>query len=163
RGLLCHCAHANGTRLATLVAVSSSFVSRPARVVPGRRYALSRFAYLGRQRGEAGRGSPSAPPPVILHGGPGAAPLRPPAAGAAGATAEELTQRAGGLPESAVTGVVALLLRAGLLGEAGAEEDAATQTWEFHDLLFHARSRTGRSDAPHGATYRMAGRLGPPP
>ena len=44
RGLLCHCAHANGTRLATLVATSSSFVSRPARVVHGRRYVLSRFA-----------------------------------------------------------------------------------------------------------------------
>jgi SagB-type dehydrogenase family enzyme len=160
RGLLCHCAHANGTRLATLVAVSASFVSRPARVVPGRRYVLSRFAYLGRHRGEAVVESPLAPARVILNDGRAAALV---GALAAGAIAEELAQRAGGLPESAVTGVVALLLRAGLLGEPGAEESAATQTWEFHDLLFHARSRTGRSDAPHGATYRMAGRLDPPP
>ena len=29
--------------------------------------------------------------------------------------------------------------------------------------MFHARSRTGRSDAPHGATYRLAARLAPPP
>jgi SagB-type dehydrogenase family enzyme len=36
-------------------------------------------------------------------------------------------------------------------------------TWEFHDLLFHARSRTGRSDARYGTTYRLAGRLPPPP
>jgi SagB-type dehydrogenase family enzyme len=159
RGLLCHCAHANGTRLATLVAIASSFVSRPARVVPGRRYVLSRFAYLGRHRGEAVVESPLAPARVILNDGRAAAAV---GALAAGATVEELAERASGLPESAVTGVIALLLRAGLLGEPSAEEAAATQTWEFHDLLFHARSRTGRSDAPHGATYRMAGRLDPP-
>ena len=28
--------------------------------------------------------------------------------------------------------------------------------WEFHDLLFHTRSRMGRHDEPAGATYRMA-------
>jgi SagB-type dehydrogenase family enzyme len=30
-------------------------------------------------------------------------------------------------------------------------------------LLFHARSRRGRFDAPYGGTYRLAGRLAPPP
>jgi SagB-type dehydrogenase family enzyme len=159
RGLLCHCAQADGTRLATLVPVSSSFVARPARVVPGRRYVLSRFAYLGRPRGEAVVESPLAAARVILDDCRAAALI---GALAVGATGEELAGRDGGLPLGAVAAVLALLLRAGLLGEAGAEEDAA-QTWEFHDLLFHARSRTGRTDAAHGATYRLAGRLDPPP
>src|SRR5262249_30358088 len=57
-----------------------------------------------------------------------------------------------------------LLLRARMLGEAGTEDQApALQTWEFHDLLFHARTRRGRFDAPYGATYRLADRLAPPP
>src|SRR5262249_35356821 len=43
------------------------------------------------------------------------------------------------------------------------EEEAALKTWEFHDLLFHARSRQGRSDARYGGTYRLAGQLEPPP
>src|SRR5262249_22547852 len=37
------------------------------------------------------------------------------------------------------------------------------ETWEFHDMLFHARSRRGRFDAPYGGTYRLADRLAPPP
>jgi SagB-type dehydrogenase family enzyme len=160
RGLLCHCAHANGTRLATLTAVSSSFTAGPARAVPGRRYVLSRFAYLRRSGAEAVLESPLAHARVVLNDGRAAALA---GALAAPATAEELAGRVGGVPADAVAGVLALLLRAGMLAEAGAEEDAALQTWEFHDLLFHARSRQGRSDAPYGGTYRFAGRLEPPP
>jgi SagB-type dehydrogenase family enzyme len=160
RGLLCHSAHANGTRLATLEPVSSSFAARPGQAVPGRRYALSRFAYLRRRGGEAVLESPLAHARVVLNDGRAAALA---GALAAPATAEELAGRVGGLAADAVAGVLALLLRAGLLEEAGAEEDPALQTWEFHNLLFHARCRTGRSDAPFGGTYRFAGRLEPPP
>ena len=91
------------------------------------------------------------------------------AALAAPATAEELATRVGELPADAVPSVLALLLRAGMLAEAGADgtcvedDDPALQTWAFHDLLFHARSRWGRFDAPFGGTYRLAGRLAPPP
>ncbi|MEO1432884.1 MAG: SagB family peptide dehydrogenase [Cyanobacteria bacterium J06633_8] len=31
--------------------------------------------------------------------------------------------------------------------------------WEFHDLLFHNRSRVGRHDNPVGATYRFADKI----
>ena len=43
------------------------------------------------------------------------------------------------------------------------EESSSLKTWEFHDLLFHARTRQGRTDAPFGATYRMVGKLDSPP
>ena len=40
---------------------------------------------------------------------------------------------------------------------------SSRDAWEFHDLLFHARSRQGRCDAPAGATYRLAGQIALPP
>jgi SagB-type dehydrogenase family enzyme len=166
RGLLCRGVHANGTRLATLVAVSASFVAKSVQAVADRRYVLSRFAVLLRLEGEAVVESPLAHARVILNDGRAAALV---GALMAPATAEELTGGVSGLPAEAVTGMLTLLLRAGLLGEAGADgscagdEDPALQTWEFHDLLFHTRSRQGRSDAPCGGTYRLAGRLAPPP
>jgi oxazoline/thiazoline dehydrogenase len=166
RGLLCHGVQAGGARLATLVAFSTSFVPRPVRAAAGRRYVLSRFAGLRRLGGEAVLESPLAHARVVLND-PRAAALV--GALTAPATAEELTGRIVGLAEDAVSGVLTLLLRAGLLGEADAgggcakDEGPGLQTWEFHDLLFHARSRQGRSDAPCGGTYRLAGRLAPPP
>jgi SagB-type dehydrogenase family enzyme len=67
-----------------------------------------------------------------------------------------------------VCALLTLLWQAGMLvevddgGTSTEDNDAALQTWAFHDLLFHARSRIGRFDAPHGATYRLAGSLPPP-
>jgi SagB-type dehydrogenase family enzyme len=159
-GHLCQSAQVNGTRLATLEAVSPSFRSSPARAVAGRRYVLSRFAYLRRAGNEAVLESPRAHARVVLKDSRAAALV---AALATPATADELTGQTDGLPADAIGGVLTVLLRAGLLDEADTEEDAALQTWEFHDLLFHARTRLGRSDAPRGATYRLAGRIPPPP
>jgi SagB-type dehydrogenase family enzyme len=167
RGLLCHCAQTNGTRLATLVPVSSAFVLRLAACSPGRRYVLSRFAYLVRQGSKAVLQSPLAHARILLNDCRAAA-LIGSLAASAPATPEELDGRVSGLPAHAVAGVLSLLLRAGMLDDTGSagtlgEDDSALQTWEFHDLLFHAQSRMGRSDAAHGATYRVAGKVAPPP
>ncbi len=35
--------------------------------------------------------------------------------------------------------------------------------WEFHDLLFHVRSRQGRNPAPVGATYHLVDKVAPEP
>src|SRR5262249_2507910 len=139
---------------------------RPAQVVPGRRYVLSRFAYLRGEGGEAVLESPLAHARVILNDcrtaalvGTLAAPVTP----------EELAARVGEVPADAVLPAFTLLLGAGMLGGAGdggtcvVDQDPALQTWAFHDLLFHARSRKGRFDAPYGGTSRLAGRLAPPP
>jgi SagB-type dehydrogenase family enzyme len=166
RGLLCHAAQANGTRLATLVAVSSAFAAPPVRAVPGRTYVLSRFAHLRGDEGAAVVESPLAHCRVVLNDCRVAALV---AALAAPATAEELATRVDILPADAVLGVITLLLRAGVLGESddgglcAIDRSPALQSWEFHDLVFHARSRAGRSGAAYGATYRLAGRLDPPP
>ncbi|HEY1860473.1 MAG TPA: SagB family peptide dehydrogenase [Gemmataceae bacterium] len=166
RGLLCRFAHADGKRLATLVAVSSSFVARSAQAIPGRRYLLSRFAYVRRDGIEAVLESPLAHARVILNDCRTAALI---GALATPATVEDVAARVCQIPADAVTGICNLLLRAGMLAEVAdggtlaEDHDPALQTWAFHDLLFHARSRSGRFDAPYGATYRMAGRIAPPP
>jgi oxazoline/thiazoline dehydrogenase len=166
RGLLCHSAHASGKRLATLVAISASFVARPARAVPGRCYVLSRFAYLRREGSEAVLESPLAHARLILDDCRTAALV---AALARPITTEELAERLSEIPADAVSSVLTLLLRAGMLAQVGPDgtsdesDDPTLQTWAFHDLLFHARSRLGRFDAPYGGTYRLAGRLDPPP
>jgi SagB-type dehydrogenase family enzyme len=157
-GLLCHVACAGPTRLATLVAVSPNFVSRPDQLVAGRRHVLSRFAYLRRQGTEAVLESPLAHARMILNDCRVAVLV---GALAAPATAAELAERVGALPAEAVASVLTLLLKAGMLDDG--EDASALQTWEFHDLLFHARSRLGRFDAPCGGTFRLVDRLAPPP
>ena len=41
--------------------------------------------------------------------------------------------------------------------ESAEDENPSLRTWEFHDLLFHSRSREGRHDLAIGGTYRFAG------
>jgi oxazoline/thiazoline dehydrogenase len=54
-----------------------------------------------------------------------------------------------------------LFYDAGALSVAD-ENDQALAQWEFHDLLFHARSRTGRHANPYGKTDRFVGKMKPP-
>lgn len=56
-----------------------------------------------------------------------------------------------------------MVVRGDSLDKDALESEASSlEAWEFHDLLFHSRSRRGRSDAPFGGTYRLAHRPPPP-
>jgi SagB-type dehydrogenase family enzyme len=52
------------------------------------------------------------------------------------------------------------LLNSGALLESA---NAELEIWEFHDLLFHSRSRFGRNDRPSGGTFRFIGKIEPYP
>jgi oxazoline/thiazoline dehydrogenase len=161
RGLLSYSVRCGNACLATMIPVSPAFVSGPAHVVVGQRYVLSRFACVRRQGTSAVLESPLAHARIVLHDCRTAALV---GALAASATAEEAAERVGGLDVDAVTRLLSLFLRAGLLNEADNEEHSpALESWEFHDLLFHARTRLGRFDAGYGGTYRFANRVAPPP
>jgi oxazoline/thiazoline dehydrogenase len=166
RGFLCQSVFANGARLATLTALSSSFATSSARIVVGRRHVLSRFAYLRREGNQAALESPLSHVRIMLHDCQAMALV---GAMTTPATIDELTERVGGLPAEAVVGIITLLLRGGMLAEIGIggicteDDEPALQSWAFHDLLFHARSRRGRYDAPYGGTYRLAERRHPSP
>ena len=166
RCLLRLAVHAGGERLATLEPTAPSFVLPPAATLPGRSYVLSRFAWVQRRGEVLALESPLSPARVLLHDPRAAALLH---ALAQPGAAAELAGRVAGLPAEAATPLVGLLAHAGAVcavGEDGltAEDaDPALRCWQFHDLLFHARSRQGRHDGPVGATYPLAGKLDPPP
>lgn len=66
-----------------------------------------------------------------------------------------------------VESTFALLLNLGVLcevltdGSTDEDGDPALRQWEFHDLLFHARSRDGIHGGPTGGTYRFKGQIEP--
>jgi SagB-type dehydrogenase family enzyme len=85
------------------------------------------------------------------------------------ATAHDMAARACDLPTEAVPLLLGILVASAMVDDADAAGSqrrgplSARDSWEFHDLLFHARSRRGRSQAPSGATYRLAGQMELPP
>jgi SagB-type dehydrogenase family enzyme len=130
--------------------------------VPRRRIALSRFAHL---RADAAT--------LVLETplGVGAMRILHPAALAAlsdlASGADAATLIGGAERPADMYAFIELLLSnaaAGLASEGGAaqqDETPVLQHWEFHDLLFHGRSRLGRHDGQMGATFRFLDRLEP--
>ncbi|HET6879347.1 MAG TPA: SagB family peptide dehydrogenase [Pirellulales bacterium] len=130
---------------------------------PGAAYVLSRFTYLHRDGSEMVIESPLAHARIILHDPLAAAVV---VALAAPATIEELGRYACEMPVDAVAALVDALAENCLVDQLSDEPSdnvaSVLETWEFHDLLFHSRSRRGRYDAPFGGTYRLAHRPPPP-
>jgi SagB-type dehydrogenase family enzyme len=166
RGWLARSASESGRRLAMLVPCSPSYLY-PGRLLEAQgRYVLSRFAYLRAVHGQVVLESPLAHASVVLDDGRAAALVhslgRP-------TRALDFAAQAPGLSPDGALQVGELLLNAEMIGEAdeagtaASDRPAALQSWEFHDLLFHARSRAGRHANPVGGTYRFVGRLAPPP
>ena len=164
RGLLCRVVQMDGRRLATLLPTSPNFVLTPLLSYVDRSCLLSRFAYLRREGPAMILESPLAHSRIILDDERTSAVV---GALAKPTTAQELSERVNCLCAEVVRLLMTLLGSAGMIQEIGNDgsegESPALTSWEFHDLLFHARSRKGRCDAPFGATYRLAGRLEPPP
>ena len=153
-------------RLATLIPISPYFEYASGSIAPDRRYLLSRFAYMRTEKGETILESPLSHARVILHDGRAAALVH---ALAQARRVEELGVLVRDLPSWVAPRFMTLLLNSGLLTELGdtgkpvEDENLSLKSWEFHDLLFHSRSREGRHDQAVGATYRFAHQFGPPP
>ncbi len=81
----------------------------------------------------------------------------------------DMTHQFPAIPQESLEMIFVFLLNAGLLSEVDAQgqaqEDAneTLQQWDFHDLLFHARSRNGRTMKGYGGTYRFWGHILPLP
>ena len=126
--------------------------------------ALSRFAYLRRRGNEMVLESPRAGALVRICDPKIAATI------AALSTPRKISwlRRQEGFPG---TELLALLLGCELLfkvdaasdGLRAAEGDSNLVMWDFHDLLFHARSTEGRQSNPLGGLYPHAGVLTPLP
>jgi oxazoline/thiazoline dehydrogenase len=138
---------------ATLVPTSPKFKYKSNCIRPRKRFVLSRFAYCHRIDNQWILESPLSHAVVILHD------IR------AIALLFLLTQpqRPIDIPDlSTKTSMqlFELFYNAGAL--SAVNEKSELQQWEFHDLLFHTRSRTGRHANPYGRTDRFVGKVEPP-
>ncbi|MBI3470937.1 MAG: hypothetical protein HY013_06230, partial [Candidatus Solibacter usitatus] len=125
-------------KLATIEPLIVGFTFAPA-PLPGTPV-LSRFAYLRRIGDATVLESPLSPVRIRLE---------PEAVGAALALST---------PE-----LVEMLLATGFIEDAAASEPGDRLVWEFHDLLFHRRSRHCGDSGQVGGTYRFRDRLEPWP
>ena len=155
-GLLQRSAWSGGRRLATLVPAPPRFAAPPIR---DGRYVLSRFAYLHADGGRSILESPRASGRLLLED-PRAAALvlalsRP-------LSLDELSAPEPGLDVAPLLGLLAgsgMAVAVERDGTSTEDGDPALRSWEFHDLLFHARSRRTSGT---GATFRFLGELPPP-
>ena len=150
--------------LITLTPTSPGFRLGVRAVVASRTYALSRFAYVRTAAGEVLLESPLAHSQVAVHNAQVLAILhllaRP------SLLDDVCSAAAPALPRGVVEDLLAALLNSAMLvtpNGRGTSVQAELEYWEFHDLLFHARTRNGRHGAPLGATFRFAGSREPPP
>jgi oxazoline/thiazoline dehydrogenase len=123
---------------------------------------LSSLAYIRPNGSHLCVASPDSPRTVVLHDWRASALL---ARLAETLDPRDLAAEVGPLalsPESARR-CLDLLWAAGLLSTKEALAEGAVATWEFHDLLFHTRTRLGRHDAPYGATFPGRGKVEAPP
>lgn len=163
--LLSYAVVSDGQRLATLNPTAADFHFSPAPINHQAQYRLSRFAYLHQHDDAFVLESPLAHGQITLSSPEVAAMI---AVLAQPQTLTQLAQRLPGLAASALALLLEMLVNAGFVSELDAEgRDAgaseALDQWEFHDLLFHARTRLGRHTTPYGGTYRFRETIKPLP
>ena len=161
RGMICHTVVWNDNKLATLVPVAPTYGGTPPEPVANTRYVLSRFAYLHKAGTRFVLETPLAPANIVLHNWRAIALLH------AFVTPQRLEELYDVWPD---VPYAVMLVRLFLGGQAlsnvshakpaEAEQSTLTQ-WDFHDLLFHTRSRLGRHANAYGATFRFLGQIDP--
>jgi SagB-type dehydrogenase family enzyme len=166
RGVISRLLSVDGHLLLSCVATSSGwrFDRRPVEADQSCR--LSRFAYCHRRGSELVVESPLAPTRTVLLDPAAAAPI---AGLAEPTTVDKLAGELPGWDRRALEAVVEFLVAAKVVDTVGDGEELSgdraghLDQSEFHDVLFHARSRRGYHDGPLGATFRFAGSLPPQP
>jgi SagB-type dehydrogenase family enzyme len=164
-GLLRHTLVVAGQPLAVVEPMTGGFELHLPDIGASTRLRLSRFAFCRRDGDALALESPLSTVRTILPGTLGATLI--------GELARPRTYpdlcAVGGVAEDTAQGFLSLLAGAAVLAEVAEDgtslEDAdpPLALWEFHDLLFHAWSRTGRHDHAFGGTFRFLGRIAPLP
>lgn len=153
-----------GQALATLEPLAPAF-RLEAMDVAGR-FLLSRFACLRRVGDSMMLESPLGHARVVIHDRRGTALL------GMLATPHGVADLAAAVPEcdgGTIAAFLSLLGNAKAMsawaedGGSGEDESVALRQWEFHDLLFHARSRLGRHGSAYGGNFRFLDALPPLP
>jgi SagB-type dehydrogenase family enzyme len=149
----------NGQRVARLEAIGPGFELRLPEITAEKRFVLSRFAYSRRLDYKTVVETPLKPVRLELHGWLSAALWgllsRP-------VSLSEISGAVCGADPATVGQLLQLFYAAGVIQEAETpddglpeDQDQVLRHWEFHDLLFHSRTRIGQHDYPLGATFRF--------
>lgn len=164
--LLCYTLAKGSEILVTVVPMVRGFQFDSSLVTAGARYRLSRFAYFHEQESSLVLESPLCTARMVLPGHTGArliAELTQPHA------YPDLCDIFDGLGEDTAHAFLSILANAALVtfvddnGTSAEDADRALAQWEFHDLLFHSRCRSGRHDYTVGGVYPFLGRIAPLP
>ncbi len=165
-GMICHTVLCEGFPLATRVPISPYGQFQITASAMDRKYVLSRFAYCRKDKEQLVVESSLSHAQIFLLGWKGAAlisELTKPH------DCREICNKIPSLYQETAKLFFSLLLSSEMLcevekdGKIQEEKSETLVQWEFHDLLFHSRSRTGRHNNPVGRTYRFFGKIEPLP
>ncbi|BBD63705.1 hypothetical protein NIES4072_26390 [Nostoc commune NIES-4072] len=125
-------------------------------------FTLSRFAYLHQVEGQMVLESPLSKAKVILPDWRGVAIV---AKLSQPQSCSNLVSEIPGITLEIAQQFLYLLLASQMLSQETYKEvqNTTLAQWDFHDLLFHTRSRQGRHTNPTGGTYRFLGKIEPQP
>ncbi len=165
-GWLCHSVLAEGQAIAIAMPITSDCQFPYIEVAVESKYMLSRFAYCHQVEGQLLLESPLSQTQVLLMDWKGVALF---SQLARLHNCSELVTGVSGICLETVKQFVSLLISAQMLcevSEDGTIQEQANVTlaqWEFHDLLFHTRSRQGRHANSFGGSYRFLDKIEPLP
>ncbi|MEH2096338.1 SagB family peptide dehydrogenase [Nostoc sp.] len=164
-GWLCYSIVVNDVAIATAIPISPDLQISPQPIAATTKYILSRFAYTHQIAGETILESPLSfcqirldwrgAALIVLLGTP--------------QNIYELSSQIPGISVEIAEQFISLLFTSQMLstvdenGVIAENENLILAQWEFHDLLFHTRSRIGRHANPFGGTYRFVGKIDPLP
>lgn len=166
RGWLQHTVVANGVAIATIVAISPNYRFHWRHLDLDQPYQLSRFAYCRRGGENLVLESPLGHGQIILYDWRATALI---ALLAQPQSLRQMREYLPGMNDEVVAGCLQLLLNAQALttvladGRDSEESNLTLAQWDFHDLLFHSRSRYGRHANLFGANFRHINRIPPLP
>ena len=159
-GLICQTIVFDGFSLATVVPLSPGIKLQLPELEQQTKYITSRFAYCHRDKGQIILESPLSPVQLIVADWQGvaiwAALMQP-------LNSKEIAAKITELTVSRVELFLRILLGAGMISSVAEEENKALVQWEFHDLLFHGKTRMGRQLNPVGKSYRFRDKSKPLP
>jgi len=166
QALLCFALADHDRALVVIEPMTGGFRPRHDGPADDARFCLSRFACWRREGSDLVLESPLSMARTVVRSHTGAALVFELARSRSCA---DLCTAIPGIDRETVRAFLGLLAAAGVItaedadGTLAEDADPALAQWEFHDFLFHARSRSGRHDRPVGGTYPFIGRIPPLP
>ena len=163
KGFFCRTVILDNVLLATLIPMSQPFGFADTPVDPAHKFTLSRFAFCRNDNGRMILECPLGHGKLAL-GGQG---MQMIASLATPVSISDICKFHGIADERSIQAFFSLLMNIKALEVTGKAPEGPRETalsqWDFHDLLFHTRSRAGRTDHPFGATFRFMGKIDPLP